>query len=76
MRSDSLLCYHIQIFIRLTVINVRQSVTSGVAPAALTVATAMEISAAARGSIGWRVCALTIFVGPVPEGKSFSQYYK
>lgn len=52
--------------------NVWELLTSGVAPAALTVATAMEISAAARGSSGCRVCILTILVGPVPEWTSFS----
>lgn len=31
-------------------------ITSGVAPAALTVATATEISAADKGSKGWLVC--------------------
>ena len=34
--------------------------TSGVLPAALTVATATEISAADKGSNGWLLCALTM----------------
>ena len=43
--------------------------TSGVAPAARTVATATEISAADKGSKGWLVWALTMLRIPICKHK-------